>query len=278
MHKKIKRIFHNLKITDYLFFLVVLASLFYAAFSFNKKETEVFIELTFNRNDWSKESIPPENWRVNDIKTGDVVYTSLGKKVAVVEEVNRQVWQGGVRESIYLIIKIKTLFDKKSQKYLYNGAPLLLGEKLSLDIGNTKFEGQIMNIFSSKENRYQNFESKTAKVKILCSEYQPWHANLLRNFEVIQPDGKLLLKVTSSDVRPAELIIPTDDGRLVKAIHPVKKDVILDLYLPEVMCSDQGCFYNHTQPLLVGYELWADSGETWFGHNSSIIEVEVFDN
>ena len=71
---KIRPVLKRLSVVDYLFLLLAVSAVGFALFFFSRKGTDIFVEMTYERNSDREFPVPPEYWAVNGIKTGDIVY------------------------------------------------------------------------------------------------------------------------------------------------------------------------------------------------------------
>lgn len=269
--KKLKR----LTLIDYLVLLITVGVGLFFVFKFSRQEKTVLVDLTFERVSPGNNFFPPEYWQATKISPGDVVYNSLGNKIAIIKTVKQLPWRGGSRLYTYLTIEIAALYHKANRSYSYEGKPLAIGQSFNFLIGNTSYVGVVKNIYV--ESMPTTVKAKqTASVQLYCREYEPWHAEAIRNLSVKDQNGKVMAEVTNVTITPAQVAIETADGRIVEGRHPFKKDLNLKIKLYDLDCAEKNlCFYNETQSFTIGSELWLDSGTTWLGANCSVKEFAL---
>ena len=241
-----------------------------------RRKAMVYADLTYQgKQEWQDDSLPPFYWETLDIEVGDLVYNSLGQKAAEVVDVEKSYWGGGRREAIRLVVKLKAVYNTTSRTYVYDGKPLVIGEDLELNIGKTHFTGKIANIYLEPEERFADYKKARAEIKVKYRYYEPWHAEALADFEVLDSKGEVIARTKEIEILPAEKVVVTDRGEVLLRTDPTKKDVILTLGLPKVLCFDKVCFFNYFYTLMIGSDFWADSGKTWIG-NGSIMDVKIY--
>jgi len=261
---------------DYSIAVFIIFSLsFLAYFWLVKKPASIFIDLTFQRNQYEDFPTPPEFWQVDSIKSGDIAYNSLGRKIAQVVEVEKSNWGGGRRKNIIITLQLKATFNRKTKKYTLDDNPLLIGRDLAFNLGDTEFTGQIINLYQDQNDRFSQFQKAKAEVKVIYREYEPWHAENIRDFQVINSQNEAILTTKSVVIEPAEIIVETAAGSLVRRRHPTKKDITVTFELPQILCRENICFYKNFETFLIGGEFWADSGKTFIGPRSSIMDVKI---
>lgn len=272
MHK-FKKYLKKIKIIDLVLIVAGLFVIGYLLFSFKRTKQSIYVELTFSRNSWTSELVPPESWQLAEIKKGSVVYNTMGKNIANVIEVEKTPWGGGVRSFIDVVLKVDAILDPRTHKYLLNGKPLLIGDNFTFELKNTLFEGEIKNIYLHEEDKYKEYQQVKAEVTVLYREYEAWHAESLRDFTFSDSEGNTLVKTKDIKITPAEIAVSTDDGLLRQTHHPFKKDILIILSLDGVLCLDGICNFQN-QNLLIGSEFWIDSGFVYMG-GGSIQDVKI---
>lgn len=272
--KLLKKQLKRMKTTDYLLLLLLIPVIVFALFYFRREKQYVFIDLTYTRTNWNNYLEPPEYWEVDDIQIGDSVYNGLGEEIATITDIEKNIWAGGTRNSVELQLRMTAIFDTRTQKYVVDGKPLLIGDKLSVDLGNNKFDGEIKNIYINESERYTGYTKARALLKVKYRMIEAWHAEALTDFIQTNSKGDVVVRVLSTTILPAEVMVPTDDGRAVKANHPFMKDVEMEVELPRVLCREEACFYNNYGTFMIGSGFWADSGRVNIA-NASVVDVQI---
>lgn len=272
--KKLKR----LTLIDYLVLLIVIGIGLFFVFKFSRKEKVVFIDLTFERVTPGNNFFPPEYWQVENISVEDVVYNSLGNKIATVKKIKKVPWGGGSRFYTYITLEIDVLYHVANHTYSYEGKPLAIGQQFTILINNASFTGIIKNIYTEAPSSLSSKTDKGARITLYCRDYESWHAEALKNFSVKDDDGNILAEVTKATITPAQWAVVTDDGRYIETRHPYKKDLELEIILHNLDCTRKGqCFYNETQNFSVGNQFWLNSEKTWLGQNCSVKDFTLLE-
>ena len=239
--------------------------------------SSIYAVLTYQRTIEREFPVPPEYWSVNKISAGDVSYNSLGKKTAEVIEVTKSYW-GANRENFSVLVKVEAMLNNKTGEFILDGRPLLIGGKLSLTLGKTQFNGIVTDLFKNEQDRFKGYRRAKAIVKLKGRSYEPWQAEALRNFRVVNSREETVVAVTDIAIEPAEYVFTTNNGIPLSLRDPIKKDVTMTVELTNVICAEQTCYFEETKPLKIGYDLWITSDKTVLpGANIMDFKIEYID-
>lgn len=277
--KKVWNFLKRLTAVDIFLWIFVVISIFLVYRVSLRKTTPVFLVLTYQREFEREFPVPPEYWAVNKISARDVSYNSLGGKTAEVVEVAKSYW-GANRENFSVLVKIEAISNSKTGEFILDGKPLLIGGKLSLTLGKTQFNGIITDLFTNEQDRFKGYRRARAVVKLKGRSYEPWQAEALRNFKVVNSKGKITAAVTDITVEPAEAeyVFTTNNGIPIRLRDPIKKDVTMTVELTDVLCAEQTCYVEETKPLKIGHDLWITSDKTVLpGANIMDFTIEYLD-
>lgn len=271
----VQKIRNYLTIRDYIFILIGLAVILFAVFYFRREKAYVYVDLTFERSGYNLSPVPPEYWEVMNVEVGDVVYNSLGNKIAVVTDVEKNIWGGGLRRYVELQIKIEAVYDSRTKKYVIDGKPILISNSFTVDLGNSKYNGIVRAVYSDPEDRYSGYRKASAKIVVKFRDIDLWVAENLKNFEQRNSKGETVAKVIDVKTSPAEMPVETASGQIVKGYSPITKDAVITLELPKVLCDEFACFNTYYNTIAVGDSFWADSGSGKIS-GASIMQSEIF--
>lgn len=263
-----KKVQKEITLVDLVLIIFGIVVVGFLLFYFRRKREFVYVDLTFQRQDWNESSFPPEYWEVKKLNSGDVGYNSVGKQVIEIQEVEKNIWGGGERLFVEMAVKIDAIYNTTTKTYVYDGNPLLVGEKLTLKFNNTSFSGIISNVYSSKEQRFADYRQASAEIKVYYRNYEPWHAEAIKNFTVTDNKGEVILKTRDIKITSAEKVVVTDRGDVLLRRDPIKKDLTVTFELPKILCSNKTCYYNRYQTIMVGESFWADSDKTYVKEGS----------
>jgi len=267
--KKIKKtIQKEITLIDLILIIFGILIVGFLLFHFRRKREFIYIDITFQRQDWNEESFPPEYWEIINLETGDIGYNSVGKEVIEIQEIEKNVWGGGERLFIEVVVKIDSSPSTSTRTYVFDGNPLLVGEKMNLKFNNTSLTGIIANVYKNKEQRFDNYQRADAEIKVHYHNLDPWHAEAINGINITNSQGENILITKDVKITPAEKVVVTDKGEVLLRWNPIKKDLIVTFELPNILCSAKSCFYNHYQTLMVGETFWADSGKTYIDGGS----------
>lgn len=237
----------------------------------------IYLILTYQRQLDRESPVPPEYWAVAALKIGDVSYNSLGKKTAEVVDVNKSYW-GADRENFQVILKVNAVKNSLNKEYTLDGRPLMIGNKLSIPLGRTQFNGLISDIYQDEQERLTRYRRAKATVRLKGRLYEPWRAEALRDFTVKNSKSEVVAQIKNILIEPAEYVFTTDAGRVLRLRDPIKKDVTLTLELFDVLCADQTCYFEESKPLKIGHDFWVTSDKTVLpGANIMDFQIEYLD-
>lgn len=263
----------KLRPVDYIFILLaILLALFFLSY-FSRKRVSVFVDLTYQRQEWNDESFPPEYWEIGSLEIGDVGYSSAGRKVVEVKDIEKNVWDGGNRMYFEISVELDAVYNSTTHTYIFDGSPLLIGNDLEIQIGQTELTGVISNVYENEQDRFLNYKRADAEIVVHYRQYDPWHAEALRDFTVTNSKGEVILKTKDIEITPAEKVVVTDRGEVFLNYDPVRKDATVTFELPNVLCSEDVCYYNHYTTLMVGEEFAADSEKTYVAGGSIMSSI-----
>ena len=160
--KFIISIIQKISFFDALVLLVILLVL--GIFSYNRlqrKSEWVDIRISVENVDWWYKGSFPYYWYAANLKEGDIAYDSFGQKSAEVIKVDNYDL-GGPYRNIYVDLKIRGVFNKKKQQYLYEFKPLVIGSGIAFNFSNQQVKGLIVKI-GEKEISYFY---KTIKIRV----------------------------------------------------------------------------------------------------------------
>lgn len=233
----IAKFLKKLTIFDWLVILVVFAGLIFLSSFILKKEKWVKVEVKVSPGEWWWEIKSPPYWLADRIKKGDRQYDGLGRTVAEVLE-TRIYEAEGERKRIYLTLNLKVEINKRKKKFVFNHRPLEIGKDINLELGATGFKGLVTYIEGVPDLRIWEEKVVKARWMILSDVFpetmgvMPWKAEAIKvGDQMRDTQRRVAAEVLNKEVRPAEKIVVTSDGRVFVRQDPIKKDVFLTLKL-----------------------------------------------
>jgi hypothetical protein len=233
--KKLDRILKNLNLFDVLVITTILIGIVILAFFLLRrtKYLTVVIKLT-NKNILNAYGNPP-TWFAEYFKEGMAAKDSLGRKTAEIKQVYRYD-SGTTTKALYLTMSLKADYSWGSGKYSYEGAPLILGAPIKIELQQILIEGLVTYIEGVPDNRVD----KEMLVETQLMDYQSVfpETNGLPQFkadainigdQVKDSLGNVLITVAAKRVEPAKKIVTTTNGNLLVQSDPLKKDIYLTL-------------------------------------------------
>lgn len=252
--------------------LFVVSGVIFALFLFSRQTKMIYVDLSFFTPDWSTTPAPPEYTVTNAIHEGDVAYDGFGNKIATVIEKKSIDWAGTTR-LISMVVRLRAYYNSRTKQYSYGDNPLLIGNKLSLDVGNVAFQGKIVNIYTSPDERYKNYKRTNAVVTLLLRNRESFLAEALKTFEAKNSKGEVIARALNVTIDPAEFDVPTDAGDIRKGYSTIYKDITLDLALYGVLCAENSCYFNDTVELKIGSEDFNLQSDKIFISEGKIVNI-----
>lgn len=238
----------RLTIFDWFAVLAVfLTAVFLILFIF-KQERWVRVDVGIFPEEWWRDNRPPPYWLTNSIHRGDKQYDVLGRETAEVIDVkNYQL--GGGRTRTDLILNLKTEVDRRKRKLKFNHRPLEVGGPIDLTMGSIGTRGVITYIEGMPDPRV--FEEKIVEARLVDRTtvfpetlgVQPWIAEVIKiGDQMRDSQGRVVAEILEKNIKPAEKIIVTSDGRVLVNQDPLKKDVSLVIKLDTLKQGETNYF------------------------------------
>jgi len=142
------------------------------------------------------------------------------------------------KKALYLLLRIKATFNKRTNQYSYKGRPLLIGAFLKVEFQRILANGLVTEIEGMEDLR----KIKEIIVETQVMDYQtafpstrgvdPYLAEEVREGDVVRDlDGEAIITVLEKRVKPAQRVSVDSLGRAHLIQDPLKKDLYLKLKL-----------------------------------------------
>jgi hypothetical protein len=239
IQNKIKFLF-KLKALDWFIVLTIAGIIIFLVATSLNQDRWITIEFKVTNNPtylpYNGET--PPYWIADKIKVGDVQTNDLGQQNLKVLSVKS--W-GFQNKETWVTASVKAKYNPKQKKYTYLYQPLEIGRSIDITINGTNVHGIVTSIqgFSDTRKTYD----VTVKTR-LTDNNTPYSVNT----RGVDPIAEILDK----EVRPAEKVITTSDGRAVLGEDPLKKDVYLTVKL-RVTKNDDTYLFLENIPVKIGF-------------------------
>ncbi len=261
--KYLKAKVKTLKVFDWVLIGVALVAVIIFAVIFFRKTTYITATISVGEDSmgyggwWDT---GPKKWLANSFYKGQKEKDGLGRVQAEVLDIFAYD-KTPARKSVYLKVKLNTVYNRGTNTYTYKGMPVLVGSLLKLDLENVHAEGYITEM--------QGFPSlapkQTITVEAQIREDNPVYsgtsgtkdyvANALQTGDkVYDNNGNPIITVRNVKVVPAEASVPTSDGRLIKTTDPLRKDVFLTLEVVVQKAGNNFYFLNDI-PIIIDQQI-----------------------
>lgn len=275
MKNLIRRIQPNkLSVLDYMVIIILVFVIGVGLVFFSREKNTVYISLTSIGRETDEGVLSSYYWISNSVASGSAVYSSTGDKIAEVLSVVN-VDESGLRRHSSLQLKVNAIYDKRTNIYRIGDNPLLVGKYVTFDIGETSYRGMITYVGETPESSI--YQPRYMVLQLKVSGVQPWLADTYNDtFVMNSTEGDVVFKITNAVVQPADVSVPTADGRIVRSHDPVLKDVYIDS-LARVTCQEDTCFFNEFYPVKIGLKFGVQSDLSIIDEeNTKIIGVGEF--
>lgn len=233
--RKVINLAKKLSIFDWLTLVIVIIGIVFVSFFIFKQEKWVRVEVKISPEQWWMESRYPPYWLVDYIKKGAKQYDSLGKNIAEVTGVKTYEWKDN-RKIVYLTLNLKVEVNKRQKKISFNHKPLEIGQSIDLSFEMLGIQGLVTFIEGVSDLRIWEekiVEARATQWSDIFPETMgilPWRADAINvGDQMKDSQGKVVAEVLAKNVKPAEKITTTSDGRTLLSYDPLKKDVFLTL-------------------------------------------------
>jgi len=199
----------------------------------------------------------PPYWIVDNIKPGDSQYDSFGQQNLRIIDVKS--W-GIQTKDTWMTASVKAKYKPKQNKYTFQYQPLEIGRSLDVTINGTNIHGIVTSIEGQADSR-KTYELilKTRLIdtgspySTVTRGVDPWYADAInKGLTMKDTSGRVVAEILEKEVKPAERVITTSDGRVFLGEDPLKKDVFLTVKL-KVTKHDNTYTYLENVPIKIGF-------------------------
>ena len=236
--------------------LLAIVSLFTLLSLYGRSGTFVTVRIKGGPGNWWWVTPRPPEWYTRSLKVGDVETDSLGRAIATVEDV--QIYEsGGPNKDVYLLAKLRASYNPLNKKYKYKGQSVQIGAPITLELGETLFSGNIIEIDVGGAKIESSLVEKTVVVR-LYNAYV-WEYDAITIGETMTDgSGNVIAEIVDKYQRPPNfsVVYLTDRGNLVFDNDPDRLDITVTL---TVKAREEGQVYvfREEQHLKVGKSVWA---------------------
>jgi hypothetical protein len=190
-------------------------------------------------------------------KPGDIQYDTVGQKNLVVLDVKS--W-GFETQETWVRASVKTKYKANQHKYSYQYQPLEIGRPIEIYINGTNVRGTITYIqgFSDTRKTYDitikaRLIDNNSPYSVSTRGVDPWIADAVGKGQIMYDAfEKPIAEILDKEVKPAEKVITTNDGRIFIGLDPLKKDVYLTIKLKTILQNGTYIFLEN-QPIKIGW-------------------------
>jgi len=210
----------------------------------------VNLRISVENADWWYQGNSPRYWYASNLKVGDVIEDSFGKKIAEVTNISNYDL-GGPFRIIYVDLMVKADYDKNKDQYLYEYKQLTVGSSVVLNFPREQLRGLVVNMGDEKiEYFYKTIKVEVRNVEISVADKvvkglksNDNNGNLLA--EVIEVNNSIASYYEYSDIR----------GEKIKVYDPKYRDLEVTLKIRSFKGLDRN-FYISNTVLKVGSIIW----------------------
>lgn len=214
----------------------------------------VIVRIKGSPGNWWWVTPRPPDWLAASISVGNREYNALGQPTAEVLAVSTYD-AGGPTKDVFLTVRLSARENKRTNKYRYKGESLEIGGPIALSLDKTFFPGLITELYPEETYTTQPPQKLTVEVKLY--DRWPWEFEAIKIGETMTDgSGNVIAEIRGKKLFPAEKEATTADGRIVRALSPVRSDFILTLEIGVTNRAD-GVIFREEQYVKVGNAIWA---------------------
>jgi hypothetical protein len=246
---------------DKVFASCLIVALVFGAYLLFRKSTFVTVVVkvdadTLRYEPW-QDSVGSKLWVSLLFHAGMKETGGLNKTMAEVTSVYSYDTSPNTR-SVYLTLRLNSVYNRSSNQYTYKGTPLLIGSLLNLNLDKLKVQGLVTYIEGVPDSR------KLVKLKITAEPYDetptfPENSGIKPHVaaaipvggEVKDSQGSSMIKILDKHVTDATKLTTTNTGQLTIQSDPLRKDVVLTLEVNATEISGRYFLYDDL-PIMVG--------------------------
>ena len=253
LFKNAKNKIRKMKTFDWIIVGFAVLSISIFAYLFFRKSTYITVTVKVGEEEvfyspwitsWTDLS-GTKNWFADLFYKGQKEKDGLGKTKADVLEVfsyNKT----PIKKTVYLKIKISTVYNRASNTFTYKGTPVLIGSQIKLNLNNISVKGLIteMEGFPEKKERQKILIEAQIREEnftyLETSGTKKYVADAIKKGEEIKDNnGNTIIKIIDKKVTPAKRVVTSANGEVFLRQDPLKKDVYLILEVETLKIGDQ---------------------------------------
>ncbi|MGA2910863.1 MAG: DUF4330 family protein [Candidatus Microgenomates bacterium] len=236
-------------------FIIVMLGVF--LFLYRKNEY-VNIRVKVTDQDVLYASTDPKSWYANRFEVGDIELDELGRTISQITGVETFNMSPDTK-AVYLDIKIKAVYDRRTKLYSARGINLTFGNTIRFNFSNASFYALITESPGTLNQKDLTVEEKEITVlergPALNSSADSIEPEVLEKIkkgdEITDSNGDTLAEVENVVLRPGQRVVQNAAGNLLLRYDPYYKDAIITLKIRvEKYKGDEFVFDN--VPLKLG--------------------------
>jgi hypothetical protein len=258
------------KLNFFDYFVITLLILVLSFFIYNRLQRQTIwttVRLSVENVDWwYSGGSPPKYWYARDLKVGDEVKDSFGKKVAEVINIDNYD-QGGPYRMIFVDLKVKVDFEKNKNQYLYEFKPLTVGSSIVLNFSKYQLRGIVV---QTREEGIDYFfktigVEKNGVKKLIADQINVGD-------KIYDLDGNLITEILEIKEEISNWYEYSDiRGEMIKVTNPDYRDLKIVLKIKAFNSLERDYYVNNTV-LKIGSKIWLQF-EDYAIEDAKIIEI-----
>src|SRR3989338_85108 len=231
-----------------IFFILIVTSLYFFLFR-TKKELTIVVKTFEDSIVWpGQRSVI---WFNKIFYKGMKEKDALGRTSAEVINI-RKYDDRQDNATIYLTLKLRTVYTPGTKLHTYKGKTVLVGSTLQFYLDNVFVEALIVDVMGVK-NRFP-----LTKLLIQGQLTNPEEGGILpflaenipEGAEIKDTEGGVILKILRKEIQPALKLVTTDQGDILLSRDPLRKDVYLTLNVWAFKINNRYYFFDDI-PILI---------------------------
>lgn len=232
--KKIRKFARKNYFITFFFAVVLFVGVVSLYKIFATKPTYVYTKVKLGQGLWWSSQIRPNIWLATSLKKGDKEYDLLGKPAAEILSVKYYPWYTLDQFDVYLTVKLKTSYNKKTNKYLFKRNAVAVGSPIELELSSTQISGTVIDL--SEKEFTDKYIEKT--VYLTKKSAYPWESDAIKVgdkyfdgentvFEILGKSTSDKLSISADKFSISSYIPVTENLELNYPVIPEEKRYIM---------------------------------------------------
>lgn len=236
--------------------LCLLGIIFFLYVLFRKESyITITIKVGSDHVNWSGGTI--SQWFSQLFYVGMKEKDGLGRTTAEILNIRSYDTSTNLR-AVYANVKLKAIYNRASNQYIFRGKPVLIGSTIRLYLDRLLVDGLVTHFEGVKDTREKHTLIAEAQIRDETTVYpetsgtKDYVADALKVGEKITDlQGNTVIEILQKRVEDAKRVVVTNDGRVLIQSNPMRKDVYFTLRVQTIKIGSRYYVFDDI-PVLIG--------------------------